>query len=59
MRILKTFSYTYPTCLVIVEIHGLIPPPSLPPPHNHGGTWSNHTYEALALSSLLATCVVF
>ncbi len=25
----------------------------------HGGTWSNHTYVALALSSLLATCVVF
>ncbi len=26
---------------------------------DHGGTWSNHTYVALALSSLLATCVVF
>jgi hypothetical protein len=26
---------------------------------NHGGTWSNHTYVALAVSSLLATCVVF
>jgi hypothetical protein len=25
----------------------------------HGGTWSNRTYAALALSSLLATCVVF
>ncbi len=25
----------------------------------HGGTWSNRTYVALALSSLLATCVVF
>ncbi len=25
----------------------------------HGGTWSNHTYVALALSSLLATCVEF
>jgi hypothetical protein len=24
----------------------------------HGGTWSNHTYVTLALSSLLATCVV-
>ena len=25
----------------------------------HGGTWSNRTYVALALFSLLATCVVF
>jgi hypothetical protein len=25
----------------------------------HGGAWSNRTYLALALSSLLATCVVF
>jgi hypothetical protein len=32
----------------------------LPPPSpTHGGTWSNHTYVALALFSLLATCVVF
>ena len=27
--------------------------------YNHGGTWSNRTYVALALFSLLATCVVF
>jgi len=26
---------------------------------NHGGTWSNRTYVALALFSLLTTCVVF
>ncbi len=26
---------------------------------NHGGTWSNRSYVALALSSLWATCVVF
>jgi hypothetical protein len=25
----------------------------------HGVRWSNHTYVALALLSLLATCVVF
>ncbi len=25
----------------------------------HGGTWSNRTYVASALFSLLATCVVF
>jgi hypothetical protein len=26
---------------------------------DHGGRWSNRTYVALALFSLLATCVVF
>jgi hypothetical protein len=26
---------------------------------DHGGTWSNRTYVALALFSLLATCMVF
>jgi hypothetical protein len=27
--------------------------------YNHGGTWSNRPYVALALFSLLATCEVF
>jgi hypothetical protein len=27
--------------------------------HDHGGRWSNRTYVALALHSLLSTCVVF
>ncbi len=30
-----------------------------PPRVCHGGTWSNRTYVAPALFSLLATCVVF
>ncbi len=35
------------------------PPPPPPPVTHHGVRLSNHTYVALALLSLLATCVVF
>ncbi len=37
------------------------PPPPIYPQASlpHGGRWSNRPYVALALFSLLATCVVF
>jgi hypothetical protein len=39
----------------ICNTHKAVPPVS----PSHGGIWSNRTYVALALFSLLSTCVVF